>query len=321
MNQRIGDDFADGDGREQGRRIADDAALLRRWHDGVDVVVHRDETHGVAMREVLALENLGIAAGAVIHHEANGLACEAVVDHADVFGEKDGAEVQDVPTTTDVGRDGGALGPSPRGCFLRSRALACRDRRSRRRSRGDRAPVRPPESRARCRLPRRTGAVCPHKARWRSGWSASRGVASPMRTKAVRSNSMGAVVADGIVNNTSRPSGCWTVSNENAMSGRKCCVNQSSSGCCLVLAEAGSNAVPVIAWSPLRIPPDDVAGLSVCDTGGVRQCGNQPPDALGFDIVLLEFGPGDLCGQGAQLVYQGDGAGIGHGPVAPGCMI
>ena len=67
--------------------------------------------------------------------------------------------------------------------------------------------------------------------------------------------------------------------------------------------------------------PDDVAGLSVCDAGGVCQCGNQPPDTAGFDIVLLEFGPGDLCGQGAQLVYQGDGAGIGHGPVAQGCMI
>lgn len=57
MDQGIRDDFADGHGGKQGRRIADDAALLRRRHYSADVVVHRDETGRIARGEVLALEN------------------------------------------------------------------------------------------------------------------------------------------------------------------------------------------------------------------------------------------------------------------------
>ena len=103
MDQGIGYDFAYGHGGEQRFRTANDAALLRRRYDGIDVVVHRHESHCVAMREIRPPQNLSVAASTVIHHESHCLARESLIDRAHVFGEQDGAKVQDVPSTTDIG--------------------------------------------------------------------------------------------------------------------------------------------------------------------------------------------------------------------------
>lgn len=127
MDQRIGDELAQRDRRKHGTFFAERVAdVLVTRQQACDIVNQALETACVAALTILSMGDCGCTIGAVVGHEANGLARDTRIEITKALGKQDGAKVGDVPPSSDIGADEGDLLASDQRCPAGCQGAAAR---------------------------------------------------------------------------------------------------------------------------------------------------------------------------------------------------